>query len=434
MSLTAKQCDNAKPNNPGPNASPKKMFDGGGLYLLIRPNGTKLWQLAYRVDGKPKTASFGEYHSDPMKGVTLAMAREARDRIKVQLRQGVDPMQARRDAVIDKLGRKTFKDVTTAWLELIAKKPRADKTRDRDERLTNYLINTFGDKSMQEITALDLTKLLDRFESEAAYETRMRVQAVAIRIAKFATGRQWIDRSPFADANFNDAYTSPVNVPRAAIIEPAEFGELLQDIAAYSGRNGNLVGMALQLLAMTFVRPGTVAGAEWTEVDLDAALWTIPAYKLKQRTFREVTELRGKPHHVPLSRQAVALLRKLKEQTGWSKYLFPGREGSRSMSADALEVALKSLGYRDVHSPHGFRSSASTMLNRERVSVNGTEMPRFAEQVIEFQLEHIDASIAAIYNRDERLPERITLMQVWSDRLDDLRNGKKSPPKLRVVA
>ena len=150
--------------------------------------------------------------------------------------------------------------------------------------------------------------------------------------------------------------------------------------------------------------------AEWDEFDLDAALWTIPFKKLKQRKFREnIKELRGKPHYVPLSRQAVALLRELKKQIDNDRYLFPGRKG-RPISTNALEVALNSLGYQGTHCPHGFRSSASTLLNAERITVDGTDLPRFAEQAIEFQLEHVDASVAAIYNRDQRLPERTKMI------------------------
>jgi integrase len=426
--LTVKECDHAQPA-----ATARKLFDGGGLYLLVRPNGTKLWQLAYRHLGRPKTASFGEYASDARKGVTLAKAREARDDAKRQIRDGIDPVQAKRDERTEKEGRQSFKEVTKEWLTLIGKKERSEKTSDRDERLTNYMIGQFGDKPINEVDTRDLTKLLDRFENAGSHETRMRLQAMAIRIMKFARAKALINRNPFADANFNDAYTSPVNVPRAAITDPEPFGQLLREVWSYQGRNGNLVGIAVQLLAMTFVRPGTMSGAEWTEIDLDAAMWTIPPSKLKQRTFREATELRGKPHHVPLSRQAVALLRELKEQTGWSRYLFPGREGARSISAQAFEVMLNGLNYKGVHSPHGFRSSASTMLNRERITVQGNAIPRFSPEIIEYQLEHVDSSIAAIYNRDERLPERITLMQFWSDMLDELRTGNR-PPKLRVVA
>jgi integrase len=138
------------------------------------------------------------------------------------------------------------------------------------------------------------------------------------------------------------------------------FGQLLRDVAAYSGRQGNLVRKALNLLVLTFVRPGTVTQAEWDEFDLDGALWTIPFKKLKQRKFREsIKELTGKPHYVSLSRQAVVLLRDLKKQTGNGHCVFPGRKG-RPISTNALEVALKSLGYQDTHCPHGFRSSAST--------------------------------------------------------------------------
>jgi integrase len=189
------------------------------------------------------------------------------------------------------------------------------------------------------------------------------------------------------------------------------------------------VRKALDLLALTFVRPGTVTQAEWDEFDLDAALWTIPFRKLKQREFREsIKELRGKPHYVPLSRQVVAFLRELKKQTGDGRYLFPGRKG-RPISTNALEVALNSIGYQGTHCPHGFRSSASTLLNAERITLDGTELPRFAEQAIDFQLEHVDASVAAIYNRDQRLPERTKMMQFWADKIDALR---ESVPKLAV--
>ena len=180
---------------------------------------------------------------------------------------------------------------------------------------------------------------------------------------------------------------------------------------------------ALDLLALTFVRPGTVTQAEWDEFDLDGALWTIPFTKLKQRKFREsIKELRGKPHYVPLSRQALALLRELKKQTGNGRYVFLGRK-NRPISTNALENALNLLGYQDVHCPHGFRSSASTLLNAERITVDGTELPRFAEQAVEFQLEHVDASVAAIYNRDQRVPERTKMMQFWAGSIDSLRDG-----------
>jgi integrase len=226
---------------------------------------------------------------------------------------------------------------------------------------------------------------------------------------------------------------APSNTPRPAITDATPFGQLLRDVAAYQGRQGNLVGKALELLALTFVRPGTVTQAEWTEFDLDGALRTIPFVKLKQREFREgIKELKGKPHYVPLSRQAVMFLRELQKQTGNGRYLFPGRK-QRPISTNALENALNSLGYQGIHCPHGFRSSASTLLNAERITVDGNELPRFAEQAIEFQLEHVDEAVAAIYNRDQRLSEPTKIMQFWADKSDALRGSRREIAKLRVV-
>jgi integrase len=160
-------------------------------------------------------------------------------------------------------------------------------------------------------------------------------------------------------------------------------------------------------------------------VNLDSVPW-----------FREgIKELTSKPHFVPLSRQAVALLGDLKKLTGNRRFVFPGPRGGRPLSTNALEVAFKGLGYQDVHCPHGFRSSASTLLNAERVKVDGVEVPRFAEQAIEFQLEHVEQSVAAIYNRDERLRERTKIMQHWADKIDELRDDKAKPKRgLKVVA
>jgi integrase len=157
------------------------------------------------------------------------------------------------------------------------------------------------------------------------------------------------------------------------------------------------------------------------EFDLDRALWTIPFKKLKQRKFREtIDELCGKAAFCALSQQAVALLRELEKAERPGRLRISGRK-ARPISTNALEVALKSLGYQDMHCPHGFRSSASTLLNAERITVDGNELPRFASQAIEFQLEHVDKSTAAIYNRDQRLVERTKMMQFWADKIDLLR-------------
>jgi integrase len=399
-----------------PREAPFKLTDGGGLCVLVMPNGAKYWRYNYVLGGKAKTLALGQYPA-----IKLKQAREAHQAAKEKVKAGIDPVQARRAEEAERQNRKTFKDAADGWNQLINRKPRADKTRDRDERMIGYLTNAIGNKPIDEVRAKDLIDLLETFEENGSYETRMRLQSTALNIAGFAQGKAWIKANPFHGVAFGNAFTSPKNQPRPAIVEAKPFGQLLRDVAAYSGRQGNLVGKALVLLALTFVRPGTITQAEWDEFDLDGALWTIPFKKLKQRKFREtIGELRGKPHFVPLSRQAVASLRELKKQGGRGGYMFPGRK-ARQISTNALEVALKSLGYQDMHCPHGFRSSASTLLNAERITFDGNELPRFAPQAIEFQLEHVDKSTAAIYNRDQRLAERTKMMQFWADKIDVLR-------------
>jgi integrase len=189
---------------------------------------------------------------------------------------------ARADLEAARAERKTFKDAAAGWRELINKKPRAEKTRDRDERMISYLTGAFGNKPIDEVEAKDLIDLLETFEDNESYETRARLQATALNIGGYAQGKAWIKHNPFLGIAYGKAFTSPTNQPRPAITEAEPLGQLLRDVAAYSGRRGNLVRKALDLLALTFVRPGTVTQAEWDEFDLDGALWTIPFKKLKQ--------------------------------------------------------------------------------------------------------------------------------------------------------
>ncbi|MEH2546758.1 integrase [Bradyrhizobium sp. AZCC 2262] len=441
MPLTVKECDHAKPS-----AGPRKLFDGGGLYLLIRPNGTKLWQLAYRFGGKPRTASFGGYHPDPKKGVTLAEARDKRDTARKQIKDGTDPVEARRAKETVTSGTKPFKEVADEWIALINKKPRSEKTQDRDTRMVNKLVAAFGNKAIADVEPRDVITVLDAYESNGTHETRRRAQATALRIMAYARGKQYVPINPLVGVGFNDSYTTPEQTPRPALVETEPFTGVLRHVWGYNGRQGNLVGIALKLLTLTMVRPGTVCNAEWSEFDLDGEvpMWTIPFTKLKQRKFREkIKELRGKPHFVPLSRQAVALLRDLQGLTGNSRFLFPGVRRKKAgkngipapgpLSTNALEIALNSMAYQDMHCPHGFRSSASTLLNAERVTVEGHQVPRFSEDAVEYCLEHVDASQAATYNRNQLLPERTHMLQHWADMCDQMRTSNQ-PPKLRMVA
>jgi integrase len=421
-----------------PPEQPTRKSDGDGLYLLAEPNGAMYWRYDYRFEGKRRTHAIGRYPA-----LSLAQARVRRGEVRDLLDKGTDPHTVRQAKVAKAKGvaAETVKAAAEGWEaqneKLAQAGKRSEKTRARDERMARYIVGAFGHKPVLDVEAKDLSDLLNTYENAGSYATRIRVQSAAINIMGFAQGKGWLKGkpNPFVGISFGKAYTAPDNEPRPAIVEAEPFGQLLRDTAAYQGRQGNLVGKALDLVTLTFVRPGTVTQAEWTEFDLDGALWTIPFKKLKQRKFREgIKELKGKPHFVPLSRQAVALLRSLKRQTGNSHYIFPGRE-SRPISTNSLEIAINSLDYKDVHCPHGFRSSASTLLNAERITVDGTELARFAEQAIEFQLEHVDKSVAAIYNRDQRLPERTKIMQFWADKCDAMREGKTvKAAKFKLVA
>lgn len=227
-----------------------------------------------------------------------------------------------------------------------------------------------------------------------------------------------VENNPFAGFKSGNSYSTPENAPRPAIVEPKAFGKLLRDIDGDT--TSRIASIGLQLLALTFVRPGTLCAAEWSDFDLDKAMWTIPFARLKQRTFRaKIKELNGKPHYVPLSKQAVLLLRELKKRTGNDRFIFGG---DKPIWTSTLEMALNRMDYAGIHCPHGFRSSASTMLNQATRTIDGEEVPRFSAEAVEFQLEHVGKGLAAIYNRDQKLPERVRLMQYWADLLDGMRD------------
>jgi integrase len=401
-------------------ATPYKLADGGGL----TPTAL-LWRYDYRrqSDGKRKTRSYGEY-GDKAPGVDLNRVRALHQTDRAHVAEGGDPAAEAKQAkqgqhatiravrqaakrlttkrVRGKPAAKgeeakpvvvfapcTFGAAANGWDALQKKQAdlgkRSVKTRARDERMVRYLNNAFGHTALPDVEVSHLSKLLDVFEGEDKYTTRQRLQSTAVNVMGFAQGKGWIKYNPFLGVAFGKAYTAPTEEPRPAITEAEPFGQLLRDIADYRGRQGNLVGRAVNLLNLTFVRPGNIVAAEWAEFDLDdETRWTIPFKKLKQRAFREgIKELKGKPHYVPLSKQAVVLLRALHPLTGNSRYVFPNAENeSGHITTEGLETAVNLLGYKDVHCPHGFRSSASTVLNAERITVEGTELPRFAEAIM----------------------------------------------------
>jgi integrase len=376
---------------------PIKLSDSGGLYLLIAPHGSKLWRLAYRFGGKQKTLAIGAYPT-----FTLKAARDKREEAKRLLANGVDPSTQRRlEKQITSTGN-TFRAVAEEVLAKLEKEGRADVTLTKKRWLLDFAYPAFGHRPIAEITAPEVLSVLRRVEARGRYETARRLRSTCGTIFRYAIATGRAERDPSAD--LRGALTSPKVNHRAAIVDPVGIGALLRAIDGYDGLP--MTKAALRLAPLVFVRPGELRHAEWLEFDLAAAEWRIPSAKMKMR----------RPHRVPLSRQALDVLRDLKPMSGGGRFLFPSvRSTVRPMSENTLNAALRRLGYgTDEMTTHGFRTMASTRLN---------EMSGWNPDAIERQLAHQEQDDVrrAYVHAAEYWPERIKMMQVWADYLDELR-------------
>jgi integrase len=402
--LTDAECRNAT----CPPGKPRMRFaDAGGLYLEVSPAGSRRWFWKYRKDGKEGRMSLGSHPE-----VSLRAARLARDAAKLQKSDGRDPVQARK---VEKLKSSnptgdTFKAVALEWYDKQAphwSPAHADRSLRQLER---DLFPWLGERRLKEIEPMELLATLRKVEERGAVETADRGLMLCRQIWRYgvATGR--VDRDIAADLK---GALSPYRGKHfAAITDPVKFGELLRAITVYRG--GPVVRAALQLAPLLFQRPGELRGAAWAEIDLDAALWTVPAARMKRG--KDGKE-HGDPHLVPLSRQALAILRSLHPLTGHGALVFPGeRSHDRPISENSVRTALITLGYTpDLQTWHGFRATARTML-AERLDCDPL--------VIEAQLAHAvkDANGRA-YNRTQYMQHRAAMMQQWADYLDKLRKG-----------
>jgi integrase len=405
VALTDTRVRNLKPKY-----NPYKISDSGGLFLLVTSEGSRLWRLAYRYAGKQKTISFGSYP-----GVKLADAREQRDAARVLLRQGIDPSQARKDEERKRQSARSFREVAEEWWDAKGKfgkngAVKGARTQKRDQKLLTNLYSIVGERPISTIDAAELHHGLAKLAKRGLGDTVARCRAVASRIFRYgmATGKCTTDPAHALTAVF----TLPEVKHHPGLTDQTAVGDLMRKVSAYSQNfDGRLLTqLALQFLAQTLVRPGEVRHAEWTEFDLEERKWSISAEKMKMR----------KGHEVPLSGQAIAILNQAHEITGSCRYAF---SLGKPMSDNTFNKALRNMGYdtRNEHCAHGFRTTASTLLNGER-RANGD--PAWHPDVIELSLAHTDADeVRAIYNRAKLWPERILLMQHWADRLDQLRGG-----------
>lgn len=378
-----------------------KLSDGGGLQLWITPAGSKLWYLAYRgFDRKQKKLALGAY---PIVG--LSEARRKRDEAKGQLVGGLDPSQQRR---LSKLTRAissatTFRVVAEEYLEKMRREGRAPATLDKTAWLFSLAYPGIGERPVAEIKPQEVLAVLRSVEKRGRLESARRLRANIGSVFKFAIASGRATDNPAA--NLDRALLTPKVKHRAAIIDPVAFGGLLRAIDGFQGQPTTRA--ALQLLALLFSRPGELRLAEWREFDFGKTVWTIPAGRMKMR----------REHQVPLPKQAIAILEELRQVTGRGSLLFPGtRSAIRPISDGTLNAALHRLGYaKDEVTAHGFRSTASTLLN---------ESGKFSPDAIERALAHQEADdVRRAYNRGAYWQDRVAMAHWWADYLDTLRQG-----------
>lgn len=388
----------ARARNAKPKEKPYKVADEKGMFLLVHPNGSKYWRLKYRNAGKEKVLALGVYPE-----VTLAEAREKAGAARKLLREGGDPVLERRAARASAAASAatTFEGVAREWMESRGAKwspSYAEKVR---SVLETNLFPRIGDLPVDAITAPMLLAALRPIEARGALEVAMRARRWAGEVFRYAiaTGRASDDPATVLKGALRVGQTTHYPALRRD-----ELGDFLRRLTDYPGRPETR--LAVTLLLLTFVRPGELRAAEWSELDRETGEWRIPAARMKRRV----------EHIVPLSRQALAALEELESLTGHSRYLFPGgRARVPYISENTINKAIAMLGYKGRVVGHGFRATASTILN---------ETGRFPVDAIERQLAHAERNrIRAAYHRAEYLKERREMMQWWGDLLEALRAG-----------
>jgi integrase len=379
-----------------PSAGQRKVFDGNGLYLLLSHTGARGWRLKYRYGGKEQLLSLGA-----LPAVGLFQARQAATEARELLRQGINPSTARKEqnAARRDAAEQTFGKVALEYLG--QNDSLALRTRSKNQ-WTYRLLHKLHSTPIAKLKTPQLVQTLKAIETSGdRRESAHRAASLVARVCRYAVQSGYLTANPASDLRGALKPVKRESLP--ALTSPRSVGILLRVIELYEGSPS--VANALKLAPYVFVRPGELRQAEWTEIDLKAAEWKLPSHKMKMR----------KPHVVPLSRQAVAILKTQHAISGAGKYVFPGPRTMRPLSDMSLTAALHNISPafgREDHSVHGFRSTASTLLN---------EMGHDSA-LIELQLAHVKSDkVAGIYDRSQRLGERRKMMQAWADYLDTLR-------------
>lgn len=393
--LTDTAARNAKPKE-----KPFKISDSGGLYLLVKTTG-KYWRMDYRFGGKRKTLAIGVYPT-----ITLVNARKKRDEAKKLLAEDTDPsiVKAVSKQTKQYAAENTFKAIALEWHAKTSSTWAASTAHNIKRYLEKDIFPWLGNRVIKDIAAPELLAVLRKIESRGAHEKASRCREYAGRVFRYAIATGRAERDPSSDLR---GALTPVKVKHhASITDPKLIGGLLRAIKGFSG--SYITKCALQLAPLVFVRPGELRHAEWSEVDFDKAEWRIPDHKMKM----------NEPHIIPLSPQAIEIIRSIHPLTSAGKYIFPGiRSASRSMSENTINAALRRMGYdKDEMTGHGFRSMASTLLLEHG----------WPHEAIERQLAHAERNkVVAAYNYAEHLLKRKEMMNWWADHLDSLVAGAK---------
>jgi len=377
-----------------------KFSDGGGLYLLVKASG-KYWRLDYRYAGKRKTLSIGVYPE-----VTLKEVRKRRTEAKELLEQNIDPNQRKQAKKLEELTKATAITVEGIAREFIKRQSNVwsvTYSSDTTKRLEKYIFPRLGAFKIEDVKTSDVLMCLRHIEDlgfiEAAHKTRM----ICGQVFRYAIATGMCEYDP--TQALKGALQPKQSKHHPCFKTPKEVGGLMRSIAGFSGTM--VVKCALQMSPLVFVRPTEIRHAEWTEIDIEAKEWRIPAHKMKMKAL----------HVVPLSKQVVAILEEIRALTGDGKYVFPNiRKPSRPMSENTINNALQRIGYdtKEEQCAHGFRGMASTLLHEQG----------FPHDVIESQLAHKTGSeVSRAYNHYQCMKERVPMMQHWADYLDGLRSG-----------
>lgn len=399
--LTAAACNNAKPRE-----KPYRLSDEKGMYLEVMPNGSKYWRIKYRIGGKEKRMALGVYPE-----VSLAEARTKRDEARKQVSEGIDPSAAKQEAkrTAKIAAANSFEAIACEWLEHMKHKWSDGHYTYTKRRFGAYVFPEIGNAPIAQISAPILLSVARKIEAQGTIETAHKVMNSCGQVFRYAIASGRCERNPVPD--LRGAIKERSAPKHMNALAEKELPELLRKMDAYATDNGGEMQTqyALQLLALTFVRTGELREATWEEFDLDKAEWRIPAERMKAKA----------PHVVPLSRQAVEIVERLREMNGGYDLIFPGANPKRPMSKNTVLFALYRMGYRGRMTGHGFRAIASTLLN---------EM-NFDADVIERQLAHAERNkVRAAYHRSEYLPERRRMMQHWADYLDSKKAGADVVP------